>query len=314
MHDDALDTLDTHRTAQQQLLKRKKMTFAAARMLFFLGLSCPSVAFSASFHHTSLPVPTKTNPRALTSPLFRSRTSSSLFGLRGGDQSSELKVEEVAVPEGSVPDVTAPDTVAPEVTSPQTTRFSASLLAPMASSLASFGAAYGASLEKRPIATKSITAGAIFALSDWLAQQLDSDPKSTNGKRTISSALVGLLYFGPAAHYWYEMIFKLLPGTSLFSTLQKAALGQLLFGPSFTCIFFATSLMQQGSFSLKNWGNKIKSDLPGAWAAGLGFWPLVDLVSFSMIPKKWIPLFVNACSLVWTIYLSIVANRQAKQS
>jgi protein Mpv17 len=109
------------------------------------------------------------------------------------------------------------------------------------------------------------------------------------------------------------MIFQVLPGTSLVSTLQKAALGQLFFGPSFTCIFFATSLVQQGTFSLSSWGKKIRSDLPGAWAAGLGFWPLVDLVSYSTVPKNWIPLFVNACSLVWTIYLSTVANRQAKQ-
>jgi protein Mpv17 len=289
------------------------MTFAAARMLLVLGLCCPSVAFSAGLHHSSLLVSIKTHPRPVTSPLFQSRTCSSVFGLRGGDQVSKLNVEEVAVPEGSVPDVTAPDTAAQEVTSPQTSRLSASM-APMASTLASLCAAYGASLEKRPIATKSITAGAIFALSDWLAQRLDSDSQSTNWKRTISSALVGLLYFGPAAHYWYEGIFKLLAGTSLVSTLQKAALGQLIFGPSFTCIFFATSLMQQGTFSLKNWGNKIRTDLPGAWAAGLGFWPLVDLVSYSMIPKNWIPLFVNACSLVWTIYLSTVANRQTKQS
>jgi protein Mpv17 len=69
--------------------------------------------------------------------------------------------------------------------------------------------------------------------------------------------------------------------------------------------------LQQGNFSFQNWIAKIKDDLPGAWVAGLGFWPLVDLVSYSLIPKDWIPLFVNACSLVWTIYLSIVANRQS---
>jgi protein Mpv17 len=105
------------------------------------------------------------------------------------------------------------------------------------------------------------------------------------------------------------MIFKLLPGTSLFSTLQKAALGQIIFGPSFTCVFFATALLQSGTFSLGNWFTKIKNDLPGAWMAGLGFWPLVDLVSYSMIQPQWIPLFVNSCSLVWTIYLSLIANK-----
>lgn len=92
--------------------------------------------------------------------------------------------------------------------------------------------------------------------------------------------------------------------------MQKAALGQLFFGPSFTCIFFATSLLQSGTFTFGNWFRKIRDDLPTAWAAGLGFWPLVDLVSYSMIDPKWIPLFVNSCSLVWTIYLSWIANRK----
>ena len=132
-----------------------------------------------------------------------------------------------------------------------------------------------------------------------------------NWTRIIVAALVGLLYFGPAAHSWYDMIFKILPGTSLVSTLQKATLGQLIFGPSFTCVFFATSLMQAREFSLGNWFSKIRNDLPGAWVAGLSFWPLVDLVSYSLVPVHLIPLFVNACSFVWTIYLSMLANQVA---
>lgn len=127
--------------------------------------------------------------------------------------------------------------------------------------------------------------------------------------RTLTSCLVGFLYFGPAAHYWYEWIFSVLPGTSLVSTLQKAILGQLLFGPSFTCIFFAASLMQAGQFNVQNWVQKIKRDLPGAWISGSAFWPLVDLISYSVVPVKFIPLFINLCSFVWTVYLSMVANR-----
>ena len=69
--------------------------------------------------------------------------------------------------------------------------------------------------------------------------------------------------------------------------------------------------MQGGDFSLKNWRNKIRQDLLGAWLAGLGFWPIIDLLSYSVIPVKWIPLFVNMASFIWTIYLSLVANKKA---
>lgn len=215
-------------------------------------------------------------------------------------------------------------------------------LTPLTGYAKQFGAAYAASLGTRPIITKSVTACFIFALSDYVAQRLeakdddgstgkDIDTKKNKSKnkwsikeketvvtptynyvRTFTSAAVGLLYFGPAAHGWYETIFKIFTSSNIVSTLQKAALGQLLFGPSFTCVFFATSLLQAGEFTFGNWFRKIRNDLPGAWAAGLGFWPLVDVISFTFIPSQWIPLFVNFCSFIWTIYLSLVANRSTK--
>ena len=181
--------------------------------------------------------------------------------------------------------------------------------------LLSLGKQYSAALDRAPILTKSITAGCIFALSDYLAQRLENKQgksKFFDWPRTFTSAAVGLFCFGPAAHAWYQMIFRVFPGTGLLSTLQKASMGQLFFRPSFTCIFFAASLLQTGQFSLGSWFRKIRSDLPGTWVSGLCFWPLVDLVSYSLIPVQFIPLFVNMCSLIWTIYLSSVANRAAR--
>jgi hypothetical protein len=182
---------------------------------------------------------------------------------------------------------------------------------PILAPLTKLGTWYAVQLGKRPIYTKSVTACAIFALSDYLAQRLEGkNNQQIDVKRATAGALIGLLYFGPAAHYWYEGIFRLLPGTSLVSTLQKAVCGQLIFGPAFNCIFFAVGLLQAGNFTVSRWLRKIQQDLPEAWLAGAGFWPLVDLISFSLVPKDYIPLFVNLCSLVWTIYLSKVANKQ----
>ena len=242
--------------------------------------------------------------------------------LRGGQQEDEGQVIEVDEPE---PPVAPPTPITATPSASTTTTKSALALPAMTGALQSVGAFYASCLQNSPIFTKSITAGCIFAVSDYLAQRLEASAsgggdkkgakataaakKRLNVTRIATSAAVGLLYFGPAAHYWYSTIFKLLPGTSLVSTLQKAALGQAFFGPSFTCIFFATSLLQTGQFTPGNWGRKIRRDLPGAWLAGAGFWPIVDLVSYSLIAQQWIPLFVNMCSLVWTIYLSTIANR-----
>lgn len=220
--------------------------------------------------------------------------------LRGGGEQSIRG----GTPEG--------ETVAESSTNSQSSAVST---AGIMAAFTALGQFYAQSLDMYPIRTKSLTAGCIFALSDYCAQRLECQqakfpkPCKLNWTRILTAGAVGLFYFGPAAHYWYDMIFRLLPGTSLVSTLQKATLGQLLFGPSFTCIFFATSLLQAGTFSIGNWFHKIKNDLPSAWLAGIGFWPLVDLVSYSVISKEYIPLFVNVCSFLWTIFLSIVANR-----
>jgi protein Mpv17 len=187
------------------------------------------------------------------------------------------------------------------------------------SALASFGKFYESVLAQRPIVTKSITAGIVFGLSDYSAQKLQQQRANKNDQhqqhqkinwtRCLSCASVGLLYFGPAAHYWYKLLFHLLPATTLSSTLQKAVLGQVIFGPAFTCVFFGAGLAQAGNFSLRRWVQKIRTDLFGAWLAGVGFWPIVDLISFTYVPVTYIPLFVNICSFVWTIYLSLVANQ-----
>lgn len=179
-----------------------------------------------------------------------------------------------------------------------------------ASLFTSIGDSYSQSLRRNPIMTKSITASFIFALSDYIAQKFTNTSKNLiDRKRMLVSAAVGLLYFGPAAHYWYEWIFRVLPGTTLRSTLAKAALGQVFFGPTFTFIFFATSLWQSGALTWSNFARKIRNDFPSTWLAGAGFWPVVDLISYSYVPVQYIPLFVNVCSLIWTTYLVLKSYR-----
>jgi len=282
---------------------------------------------AGAFSHPMMPISSRSRsnscnhsiPKYSHSHPARQFTSSlcSLATLRGGEQQEdkhrpppavETDEETVARAQEQVPKEEPPLLkVTKESSGFKESLLTSAVALPMGA-LTKFGTTYASCLEQRPILTKSATAGCIFALSDFLAQRLEntddaSKKRRINKTRILASAAVGFFYFGPAAHYWYENIFKLLPGTSLVSTLQKAALGQMFFGPTFTCIFFATGLMQSGTFSLGNWLRKIKSDLPGAWLAGAGFWPLVDLVSYSVIQPKYIPLFVNICSLIWTTYL-----------
>ena len=97
--------------------------------------------------------------------------------------------------------------------------------------LQSLGAFYAASLVANPIATKSITAGAIFALSDVAGQAISPPKDGPDLKRTTTSFAVGLLYFGPALHFWLGFVTKLLPDVSVKSTLLKTLMGQCVRRP-----------------------------------------------------------------------------------
>jgi len=108
--------------------------------------------------------------------------------------------------------------------------------------LQSLGALYAASLVANPIATKSITAGAIFALSDVAGQAISPPKDGPDPKRTITSFAVGLLYFGPALHFWLGFVTKLLPDVSVKSTLLKTLMGQCVRRPRSTPRAFAPQL------------------------------------------------------------------------
>ena len=316
-------------------------------LVLSIGLLVIQSSVQALAHHPLQP-PTVLPPRVLPKQrqqqqggnLLRQeqqlRSSLVLFSLsiRGGEQQQSLQSNNKSTSaQTSTKD--QPQS-SPPMASSTTTTISTFPLTAMALAMGKF---YATALTKHPIWTKSITSCVIFGLSDYLAQRIEgrgSSSSSTtnaarkeeeeratqtlsstdelNWTRLLTSMAVGLIYFGPAAHFWYNWMFQLFPNTGLVSTLQKAAMGQAFFGPFFTCIFFASILWQARQFTIQNWLQKIRCDLPGAWLAGLGYWPLVDLLSYSLVPVQYIPLFINVCSLIWTIYLSIVANRSSSSS
>jgi len=173
------------------------------------------------------------------------------------------------------------------------------------------GSAYSRSLTQMPIVTKSVTAAATFALSDVAAQRLQPPPDGFDGKRTLTTALIGLLYFGPSLHFYLDWVTELIPGSGVRSTLLKTLVGQLFFGPAVTCVFFGAFLVAgNGWRGLQQWPSKVRRDLLVVWGSELCFWPFVDLLCYSFVPVRWIPLGYNFANFFWTIFLSLQAARK----
>jgi len=56
----------------------------------------------------------------------------------------------------------------------------------------------------------------------------------------------GMIILGPTLHFWFNFVSKLFPGRDLFSTLKKMAMGQGIYGPAMTVIFFSLNAGLQG--------------------------------------------------------------------
>ena len=169
--------------------------------------------------------------------------------------------------------------------------------------------AYGSLLQAHPLLTKALTSGVIFAIADICAQRIRG---SRDLQGTLVTALVGLLYYGPSTHYWYsELMPWLIPQSGVGGTLAKMILGQLLFAPAVTLVFFSAFLLSlQGPRGVaRELPTKVRRDLMPTLMAGWAFWPLVDLVSFSLVPPLYIPLCLNVASFLWTIFLAVQAAR-----
>jgi len=56
----------------------------------------------------------------------------------------------------------------------------------------------------------------------------------------------GLFVLGPTLHYWFNFMSRLFPKQDLITTFKKMAMGQTIYGPIMTVIFFSLNASLQG--------------------------------------------------------------------
>ncbi|KAF7840752.1 PXMP2/4 family protein 4 [Senna tora] len=117
----------------------------------------------------------------------------------------------------------------------------------------------------------------------------------------------GLVVLGPSLHFWFNFVSKLFPRRDLFSTLKKMVLGQAVYGPFMTVVFFSLNAALQGENS-REIGARLKRDLLPTMLNGVMYWPVCDFITFRFIPVHLQPLVSNSFSYVWTIYMTYMAG------
>ncbi|WMV54139.1 hypothetical protein MTR67_047524 [Solanum verrucosum] len=166
-------------------------------------------------------------------------------------------------------------------------------------------------LDSRPILTKTITCILIVTAADLTAQTIVAG--SFSGQydliRTMRVAGFAMVILGPSLHVWYNSLSIFLPKRDVVSTLEKIALGQILYGPTMNAIFFSINAAAQGESSSEIVA-RLKRDLVPTAVNGLMYWPICDFITFKFVPVHLQPLVVNTFSYVWNIYLTYIASQQ----
>ncbi|XP_004289787.1 PREDICTED: PXMP2/4 family protein 4-like [Fragaria vesca subsp. vesca] len=161
-------------------------------------------------------------------------------------------------------------------------------------------------VKNRPVLTKSITAALIYTAAD-LSSQTIAKSDSYDPVRTLRMAAYGMVILGPSLHFWFNFMAKTFPKRDMLSTLKKMAMGQGVYGPTMTVVFFSVNAFLQG----ENGGevfDRLKRDLVPTLLSGVMYWPMCDFITFRFIPVHLQTLVSNGFSYLWTIYLTYMAS------
>ncbi|CAA7058651.1 unnamed protein product [Microthlaspi erraticum] len=95
-------------------------------------------------------------------------------------------------------------------------------------------------VKSRPVFTKSVTCSLIYIAADMSSQTISkTSSESYDLVRTARMAGYGLFVLGPTLHYWFNFMSRLFPKRDLITTFKKMAMGQTIYGPTMTVIFFS---------------------------------------------------------------------------
>ncbi|XP_061373913.1 uncharacterized protein LOC133316205 [Gastrolobium bilobum] len=165
-----------------------------------------------------------------------------------------------------------------------------------------------------PILTKSVTSALIYTAADLSSQTIvrqSSEP--FDFIRTLRMAGYGMIILGPSLHFWFNFMSKLFPRRDLFSTLKKMVMGQTLYGPAMTVLFFSLNARLQGENGTQIVA-RLKRDLLPTMLNGIMYWPICDFITFRFIPVHLQPLVSNSFSYLWTVYMTYMASLEKAEA
>ena len=166
-------------------------------------------------------------------------------------------------------------------------------------------------LESNPLATKMWTSGALNAFGDLLAQFLFEDGKSVDVKRTLTFTFLGAFLVGPALHFWYGILGKIVTVGGSLGAGVRLGLDQLAFAPVFLATFLSALFAIEGNTD--KLPNKLKQDLFPTVVANWKIWVPFQFLNFRFVPANLQVGAANVIALAWNVYLSWASHKKVPE-
>ena len=171
-------------------------------------------------------------------------------------------------------------------------------------------AAYLNALEKNPLATKCATSGVLNALGDLFAQFSfdDAAKKGIDWRRAGVFTFLGGALVGPALHFWYGTLGKIVTAQGSAKAFISLVLDQGLFAPAFLCVFLSSLFTIEGKAS--EIVPKLKQDFAPTVMANWNIWIPFQFLNFRFVPLNLQVAAANVVALLWNTYLSWASHKE----
>ncbi|KAJ0243889.1 Peroxisomal membrane 22 kDa [Hirschfeldia incana] len=172
----------------------------------------------------------------------------------------------------------------------------------------SFLSWYLALLSDYPVLTKSVTSALLTLIGDLICQLTINKTSSLDKKRTLTFTILGLGLVGPALHFWYLYLSKVVTASGLSGAVLRLLLDQFVFAPVFVGVFLSAVVTLEGNPS--NVIPKLKQEWTGAVLANWQLWIPFQFLNFRFVPQNFQVLASNVVALAWNVILSFKAHKE----
>ncbi|XP_050078611.1 mpv17-like protein [Anopheles maculipalpis] len=168
-------------------------------------------------------------------------------------------------------------------------------------------------IKRYPVVRGMITYSLLWPTGCFIQQKLSGKKiNEIDWKKCWRFFFYGGFIVAPSLYCWIRVASIMWPQQNLKSAIAKALTEQISYTPmAMTAFYFSMSLLE--AKSVEESLNEVRVKLFPTYKVALCIWPFIQTFNFSVVPEKNRVPFVSMCSLLWTIFLAYMKQKEQKE-